>query len=76
VLPTDDREVLTNTVHDLLGLAERLSEFTAFIREAVAPVAAAREVYADSLQVGFLAYHRTDGDLIDTTGAVKHIKHA
>lgn len=34
------------------------------------------ERYADNLQVGFLAYHRTDGNLIDTTGAVKYVKNA
>lgn len=33
------------------------------------------ERYADNLLVGFLAYTRTDGNLIDQTGAVKHLLH-
>jgi HK97 family phage major capsid protein len=30
------------------------------------------ERFMDGLQVGFLGYHRTDGNLIDATGAVKY----
>lgn len=30
------------------------------------------ERYMDGLQIGFLGYHRTDGNLIDATGAIKH----
>ena len=30
------------------------------------------ERFADNLQVGFLGWHRTDGNLIDTTGAVRY----
>ncbi len=33
------------------------------------------ERYADNLLVGFLAYHRTDGNLIDQTGAIKYLVH-
>jgi HK97 family phage major capsid protein len=31
------------------------------------------ELYAGNLLVGFLAWHRTDGKMIDTTGALKHL---
>ena len=30
------------------------------------------ERFMDGLQVGFLGYHRTDGNLIDLTGAIKY----
>jgi HK97 family phage major capsid protein len=30
------------------------------------------ERYMDGLQIGFLGYHRTDGNLIDQTGAIKY----
>lgn len=33
------------------------------------------ERYAEQLLVGFLAYTRTDGNLIDQTGAIKHLVH-
>jgi HK97 family phage major capsid protein len=31
------------------------------------------ERFADTLEVGFLGFHRTDGNLIDTTGALRYI---
>lgn len=33
------------------------------------------ERFMDGLQVGFLGYHRTDGNLIDQTGAVRYFQH-
>lgn len=34
------------------------------------------ERYMDGLQIGFLGYHRTDGNLVDQTGAIKAYKNS
>ena len=47
-----------------------------FIRD-VRDVALVRlnERYMDALEIGFIAFMRTEGKLIDTTGAIKHYAH-